>query len=161
MMQSLRATTSIEIMTSAASNESAFDVGPVGVLVVTFPGDRANPDVIAALAQVVDQGVVSLLDLVFIGRSLDGSLRQVDVDEGLDEVGLEILSIEAKALISDDDLDIVRDSLEPGTSAAILVYEQTWARTLSNASSRAGGEVALHVQIPRETVEVALAAAIA
>ncbi|SNS52389.1 hypothetical protein SAMN05421642_103135 [Rhodococcoides kyotonense] len=137
------------------------DVGPVGVLVMTFPGDRADPDVVAALAQVVEQGVISLLDLVYIGRGLDGSLRQVDVDEALDDVGLEILSLEAKALISDEDLDVVRDTVEPGTSAAVLVYEQTWARTLANASRNAGGEVALHVQIPRETVEIALAAAMA
>ncbi|MBY6410831.1 DUF1269 domain-containing protein [Rhodococcus sp. BP-252] len=141
-------------------NETMFDVGPVGVLVVTFPGDRADPAVVAALAQVVEQRVITLLDLVFIGRSLDGSLRQVDVDEALDDVGLEILSLEAKALISDEDLDVVRGTLEPGTSAAILVYEQTWARTLSHASREAGGDVALHVQIPRETVEVALAAAL-
>ncbi|WP_072802877.1 DUF6325 family protein [Rhodococcoides yunnanense] len=146
-------------MSLEAANESVFDVGPVGVLVVTFPGDRADPGVIGALAQVVEQGLISLLDLVFIGKSEDGSLHQVDVDESLDKVGLEILSIEAKALISDDDLDVVRDTLEPGSSAAILVYEQTWARTLSAASRNAGGEVALHVQIPRETVEIALAAA--
>ncbi|ORI23600.1 DUF6325 family protein [Rhodococcus sp. 1168] len=141
-------------------SESAFDVGPVGLLVMTFPGDRANPKVVEALQSVIAQGSVSLLDLVFIGRRPDGTYRQVDVDEKLEDVGLEILSLEAKALISDEDLDVVRESLEPGTSAAVLVYEQTWARTFANAARTAGGEVALHVQIPRETVEIALAAAL-
>ncbi|MCZ4077759.1 DUF6325 family protein [Rhodococcus sp. H36-A4] len=141
-------------------SETVFDIGPVGLLVMTFPGDRANPKVVEALQSAIAQGSVSLLDLVFIGRRPDGTYRQVDVDEKLEDVGLEILSLEAKALISDEDLDVVRESLEPGTSAAVLVYEQTWARTFANASRAAGGEVALHVQIPRETVEIALAAAL-
>src|SRR5262249_10603842 len=69
------------------------------------------------------------------------------------------LEVHAQTLISEDDLDVVRDALEPGTSAALIVYEETWAREIGGAVRNAGGEVALHVQVPRETVEAALAAA--
>jgi hypothetical protein len=138
---------------------SAADVGPVAFLFLTFPGDRADPAVIESFRELVEQGTVTILDLVFLAKSEDGTLRQVEVDEELDNVGLAALSIEAKALISDEDLDVVRESLEPGTSAVALVYEQTWARKLAAASRGAGGEVALHLHIPREVVETAIAAA--
>jgi hypothetical protein len=138
---------------------TAADVGPVAFLFLTFPGDRADPAVIESFREVVEQGTVTILDLVFLAKSEDGTLRQVEVDEELDNVGLAALSIEAKALISDEDLDVVRESLEPGTSAVALVYEQTWARKLAAASRQAGGEVALHLHIPREVVETAIAAA--
>jgi hypothetical protein len=138
---------------------SAADVGPVAFLFLTFPGDRADPAVIESFRELVEQGTVTILDLVFLAKSEDGTLRQVEVDEELDNVGLAALSIEAKALISDEDLDVVRESLEPGTSAVALVYEQTWARKLAAASREAGGEVALHLHIPREVVETAIAAA--
>jgi hypothetical protein len=138
---------------------SAADVGPVAFLFLTFPGDRADPAVIESFRELVEQGTVTILDLVFLAKSEDGTLRQVEVDEELDNVGLAALSIEAKALISDEDLDVVRESLEPGTSAVALVYEQTWARKLAAASRQAGGEVALHLHIPRQVVETAIAAA--
>ncbi|MEU2001184.1 DUF6325 family protein [Rhodococcus sp. NPDC019627] len=138
---------------------TAADVGPVAFLFLTFPGDRADPAVIESFRELVEQGTVTILDLVFLAKSEDGTLRQVEVDEELDNVGLAALSIEAKELISDEDLDVVRESLEPGTSAVALVYEQTWARKLAAASREAGGEVALHLHIPREVVETAIAAA--
>jgi hypothetical protein len=136
------------------------NIGPVELVVLTFPGVQVDPGTIAALQDVVERGYVTLLDLVYIAKDLDGTLTQVDVDEDLDEIGLAVLSIEAKALISDEDLDVVRDSLEPGTSAAIIVYEQTWARDFTTKVRGSGGEVALHVQIPHDVVVAAVTAAL-
>ncbi|MFC7451167.1 DUF6325 family protein [Rhodococcus daqingensis] len=138
----------------------SLNIGPVELVVLTFPGAQVDPGTIAALQDVVERGYVTLLDLVYISKDADGNLTQVDVDEDLDDVGLAILSIEAKALISDEDLDVVRDSLEPGTSAAVIVYEQTWARQIASTVRSAGGEVALHVQIPRDAVVAAVEAAL-
>lgn len=135
------------------------DVGPVELVVLGFPGERADPAVVKALNDVVAQGYVTVLDLVYLTRTTDGLIRVTDVDENLDEVGFGSLEIRAQALISEDDLDIVRDALEPGTSAALIVYEETWARGVAGAVRAAGGEVALHVQVPRDSVEAALAAA--
>ena len=138
----------------------SLNIGPVELVVLTFPGAQVDPGTIAALQDVVERGYVTLLDLVYIAKDADGTITQVDVDEDLDEVGLAILSIEAKALISDEDLDVVRDSLEPGTSAAVIVYEETWARQIAASVRGAGGEVALHVQIPRDAVVAAVEAAL-
>ncbi|TQF74910.1 DUF1269 domain-containing protein [Rhodococcus spelaei] len=138
----------------------AVNIGPVELVVLTFPGSRVDEATIQAIQEVVAQGYVTLLDLVYIAKDEAGNVTQVDVDEDLDDIGLAILSIEAKALISDEDLDVVRDSLEPGTSAAVVVYEESWARNVATAVGAAGGEVALHVQIPRDDVLAALDAAL-
>lgn len=140
--------------------EETVNIGPVELVVLAFPGAQADPATVTALQDVVAKGYVTLLDLVYLAKDEAGNVRQVDVDEDLQDVGLEILSIEAKALISDEDLDVVRDALEPGTSAAIIVYEETWARNFTSTARAAGGEVVLHVQIPHEVVVAAVEAAL-
>ncbi|GAB2633651.1 DUF6325 family protein [Prescottella soli] len=132
------------------------DIGPVELVVLTFPGTTADPATVAALQDVVDRGYVTLLDLVYIAKDAAGNLTEIDVDEDLSDTGLADLAIEAQHWISADDLDVVRSSLEPGTSAAIIVYEEAWARRIATAARAAGGEVALHVQVPRDAVLAAV-----
>lgn len=132
------------------------DIGPVELMVLTFPGERADPRVVEAISEVVSRGYVTVLDLVYLSRLHDGQIRVTDVDQDLSDTGLGELQVTAQALVSEDDLEVVRDSLEPGNSAAVVVYEETWARRVSSVVRDAGGEVALHVQIPRDDVETAL-----
>ena len=134
-------------------------VGPVELLVVTFPSENADPGVIAAVQEVVAGGFITVLDLVFLSRAKDGTITEVDISESLDDVGLGLLEIQEQALISEDDLELARDVLDPGQSAAVIVYENTWARTVSGAIVTAGGELTLHVRIPRDVVEAAVEAA--
>ena len=134
-------------------------VGPVELLVLSFPTENADPGVIAAMQEVVDGGFITVLDLVFLSRAADGEIREIDVTESLEDVGLGILDIGDQALISEDDLELARDILDPGHSAAVIVYENSWARTVSGAIADAGGELTLHVRIPRDVVEAALEAA--
>jgi uncharacterized membrane protein len=135
------------------------EIGPVEMVVLTFPGERADPAVAAAIQDVVARGYVTVLDLVFVSRLQDGQIRVTDVDQNLDITGLATLTVSAQALVSEDDLEVVRDSLEPGHSAAVIVYEESWARQVAATVRAAGGEVALHLQIPQETATAALAAA--
>ena len=145
---------------SQSSGEGTpMELGPVELVVLTFPGERADPDVVSAVAKVVSQGYVTVLDLVFISRLQDGQIRITDVDENLDDIGFGSLEIKAQTLVNEDDMEVIRDSLEPGTSAAIIVYEESWARGVASAVRKAGGEVALHVQVPRDAVDAAVAAA--
>ena len=135
------------------------ELGPVELVVLTFLGERPDPDVVGAVAKVVFQGYVTVLDLVFISRLQDGQIRITDVDENLDDIGFGSLEIKAQTLVNEDDMEVIRDSLEPGTSAAIIVYEESWARGEASAVRKAGGEVALHVQVPRDAVDAAVAVA--
>jgi hypothetical protein len=137
------------------------DLGPVELIVLQFPGERADPAVAGALADVVSGGYAAVLDLVFVARTADGSLRVTDAGDNLDGVGLGSLQLPAQPLISRDDLDLIRDSLRPGTSAVVIAYEHRWPQRLAAAARDAGGQVALHVQVPREAVAAAVAAAVA
>ena len=137
------------------------DLGPVELIVVQFPGQRADPAVAGMLADVVSRGYAAVLDLVFVARTADGSLRVTDAGDNLDGVGLGSLQLPAQPLISRDDLDLIRDSLRPGTSAVVIAYEHRWPQRLAAAARDAGGQVALHVQVPRDALAAAVAAAIA
>jgi Family of unknown function (DUF6325) len=135
------------------------DLGPVELIVLEFPGQRADPAVAGVLAEVVSRGYAAVLDLVFVARTADGSLRVTDAGDNLDGVGLGSLQLPAQPLISRDDLDLIRDSLRPGTSAVVIAYEHRWPQRLAVAARDAGGQVALHVQVPRDAVAAAVAAA--
>lgn len=135
------------------------DVGPVELIVLQFPGQRADPAVAGALADVVSRGDAAVLDLVFVALTPDGMLRVTDAGDDLDGVGLGGLQPGAQPLISRDDLDLMRDSLRPGTSAAVVAYEHRWPQRLAAAARDAGGQLALHVQVPRDAVAAAVAAA--
>ncbi|WP_280398960.1 DUF6325 family protein [Nocardia carnea] len=137
----------------------ASEIGPVELVVLSFPGTRIDRSVTAALAEVVDRGYVTVLDLIYLTMDDAGGLRQVEVDESLTDIGLDGLTVDSRGLVSDEDLDIVRADMEPGTSAVVIAYEETWARALAGTVRGAGGEVALHVQIPRDAVTAALSAA--
>ena len=133
-------------------------VGPVDLLVVSFPSEQADPAVMAAMQDVVASGFITVLDLVFLSRSVNGEITEIDITEELGDVGLGLLEIQEQALISEDDLELARDTLDPGQSAAVIVYENSWARTISGAIADAGGDLTLHVRIPRDVVEAALEA---
>ena len=118
------------------------DIGPLELIVLVFPGARANPAVAEILAGVVSGGYVTVLDLAFVTRTSDGSLRTTDVEGDRHEIGLGSLEISAKPLITKDQLDAVRDSLKPGTSAAVIAYEHSWVRRLAGTVTNAGGAIA-------------------
>jgi hypothetical protein len=118
------------------------DVGPLELIVLVFPGARADPAVAEILAGVVSGGHVTVLDLAFVARTSDGSLRSTDVEGDRHEIGLGSLEISAEPLITKDQLDAVRHSLKPGTSAAVIAYEHTWVRRLAGAVTNAGGAIA-------------------
>ncbi|MEE2056767.1 DUF6325 family protein [Rhodococcus artemisiae] len=133
-------------------------IGPVEMVVLSFPGTRIDPAVTAAFGEVVDRGYATVLDLIYLAKDADGSVTQIEIDEPLSETGLDGLTVDPLGLVSDDDLEVVRSSMEPGTSAVVIVYEETWARQLAGEVRAAGGEVELHVQVPRDAVEAALSA---
>jgi uncharacterized membrane protein len=133
--------------------------GPVDVYIVGFRTDRPGPDVVAAVKDVVSQGLVRVLDLVFVAKQLDGELRVVELDEDEEGFGLREVVTDARELINDEDIALVTEDLEPGSSALFIVFENVWARRVAAAVQDAEGEVLLHVRVPAQDVEAALAAA--
>lgn len=135
-------------------------MGPVDYLVLEFPGSRMNGEAFPMLVDLVDRGVVRILDLVFVRKELDGSLVGLELSD-LDsdgELDLSVFEGASSGLLGEDDVQEAGSALEPGSSAGILVYENVWAAPLATAIRRSGGELVASGRIPVQAMLSALEA---
>jgi uncharacterized membrane protein len=133
-------------------------VGPVEYLVVGFPGNNFKGEIAPALAKLVDDKLVRILDLVFVGKDLDGTTVTIEVDEVDGEASFSVVDGEIGGLIGDDDISHAAASLEPGSSAALLIWEDLWAAPFAQAVRNADGIVLEGGRIPADVIESALTA---
>jgi len=133
-------------------------VGPIDYLALEFPGARLSGEGMAILVDLVDRGIIRILDLRFVRRESDGSFQAValaDLD-GDGELDLAVFEGVASGLLGDDDLEEAAGLVEPGNAVALIVYENTWAGPFVGAMRRAGAEVITSGRIPVDAVEEAL-----
>ncbi len=133
-------------------------VGPVEVIVMKFPGSEFNGEIGPALADIVAQGDIRVLDLVFVVRTSEEEIEIIELDD-LDDEDIDDLSEGTGSvvdLLSDDDLDFISDELEVGSSAVAVVFEHAWAARLASAVRGSKGEIVLAERIPADVVEAAL-----
>jgi hypothetical protein len=133
-------------------------MGPVDYLVVEFPGSRMTGEGLPLLVDLVDRGIIRILDLVFVKKELDGSvvgleIADLDKDGKLDPAVFEGAS---SGLLGKDDLDETGTVLEPGSSAGILIYENRWAAPFATALRRGGGQLVAGGRIPVQGLLAAL-----
>jgi Family of unknown function (DUF6325) len=133
-------------------------VGPVEYLVVGFPGNNFKGEIAPALAKLVDDKLVRILDLIFIGKDLDGTTVTLEVDEVDGEASFSVVDGEIGGLIGDDDISHAAAGLEPGSSAALLIWEDLWAAPFAQAVRNADGIVLEGGRIPADVIEAALTA---
>jgi len=138
----------------------AATMGPVDVAVIEFEGGRFRGEIASALADVVDPGIVRIIDLLFLTRDEDGSVRAIELDEVAPDVAdaMSPLTDEVSGLLSEDDVRAVGDRLGTNSLAAMIVFEHAWLSRIREAAERANGRVVAHERIPAEVVEQALAA---
>ena len=139
---------------------STVDVGPIDYLAVEFPDGQLKGEGLRALLDLVDRGIIQILDLRVVKRETDGSytaaaVADFDGDGALD---LAIFSGIESGLLDDDDLQQAADLVQPGSAVAVLLYENTWAGPFVSAMRRAGAEVISSGRIPATTVLDALEA---
>ncbi|MEU8076245.1 DUF6325 family protein [Catellatospora citrea] len=133
-------------------------MGPVDYLVIEFPGNRMTGEGIPLLLDLVDRGIVRILDLAFIRKDVDGSIVAVAVED-MDAEGAREFAVfqgASSGLLDRDDLREAANAIEPGNSAGILVYENVWAAPLAIAWRRGGAQMVASGRIP---VQELLAAA--
>ena len=132
-------------------------LGPVDFALVAFPGNRFKGEIVPALKELVDNGTIRILDLVFVEKDVDGSIVVVELDElGAEETrAFDDLEGEGSELLSDGDLELAAESLEPGSSALLVVWENIWASRLVHALRNADFRLLAHERISAEAVEAA------
>jgi Family of unknown function (DUF6325) len=138
-------------------------MGPIDYLVVEFPGNRMTGEGLPLLVDLVDRGIIRILDLLFIRKELDGSVSGLTIAD-LDSDGkLDLMVFEgaSSGLLGKDDVEDAAAVIEPGSSAGILVYENVWAAPFAAAVRRGGGQLVASGRIPVQALLAELDAAAA
>ena len=135
----------------------AEEIGPVDYLIVAFPGNRFRGEIAPALAELVDAGTIRIIDIAFVSKDENGDVGAFELTELDPEVreGLENLGVEVSGLFNEDDLMAAAEELEPNSSAALLVWENVWAKGVAQAMRDAGGVLFDFGRLPHEVVEAA------
>jgi hypothetical protein len=139
--------------------ESSIDeLGPVDWIVVEFPGSRFNGEIAPALRDLVDRGLVRVLDLLLLKKDADGTIEAFEISDLDDsEIGeLRMLETQLAMLLTEDDVTAVAAAVEPGSSAAVLVWENTWAAPFGSAVRRSGGQLVASGRIPIQALLAAV-----
>ena len=131
-------------------------VGPVEYIVVGFPGNRFHGAIAPELAKLIENETIRVLDLLFIGKDVSGEVVFFEFDQ-LDELApFADLEGEVGGVLGQDDIDYVAASLEPGMSAALLVWEDRWAAPFADAVRESGGVLLEGGRVPYELVQEVL-----
>jgi Family of unknown function (DUF6325) len=134
------------------------DMGPVDYLVMEWSGDQpVTGSVMPLLMDLVDRGLIRILDLAFLGKDADGLVSTLDLTElAQQDPGLAEFEGVASGLIGEDDLEEAATALEPDTVAALLVWENLWAAPLAVALRQSGGQLVASGRIPVQALLASL-----
>jgi hypothetical protein len=133
-------------------------MGPVDYMVVEFPGNRMTGEGFPLLVDLVDRGIIRILDLLFVRKDDDGSVAAVELTDIGDGVDLTAFEGASSGLLGQDDIDEAGAALEPGNSAGILVYENLWAAPFARAMRRSGAQLVAGGRIPVQALLASLEA---
>ena len=139
-------------------------VGPIEYLVVAFPGNKFKGEIIPALAELVESNTIRILDLVLILKDEEGNVAAIelaDLDPEDEAAAMSDISEVDAGLLNEDDIALAAESLEPNSSAGLLVFENVWATRFAEAVSNADGVLVANERIPYDVVQAALAYAAA
>ena len=133
------------------------EIGPVDYAIIAFPGNQFRGEIGPALADLVDSGTIRIIDIAFVlkdegGNTVAMELTELDADV---QAALESAGVEVGGLFNEDDLMDAADGLPPNSSAAVLVWENVWARKVAQAMRDAGGELVVFERLPHEVVQAA------
>ena len=138
--------------------EAVQEMGPIDYLVLEFPGAKLTGEGLPLLIDLVDRGIIRILDLVFVMKEHDGSLSGLSIadfdDDG--ELDLAVFDGVSSGLIGQDDINEAGAVLEAGSAAGVLIYENSWAGPFAAAMRRSGAQVVASGRIPTQEIVAAL-----
>jgi hypothetical protein len=137
------------------------ELGPVDYIVVEFPGNKMTGEGLPMLVDLVERGIIRILDLVFIRKDLDGSVTAFEIADFDHDGQLDLAVFEgaSSGLLAEDDVAEAGEVIEAGSSAGILLFENRWAAPFIGALRRGGAEVVASGRIPATDLMDALESA--
>ena len=145
-------------MTQQTDPGTEIELGPVDYVVVEFPGNKMTGEGLPMLVDLVDKGTIRILDLIFIRKDEDGSVTVAEIADFDHDGTLDLAIFEgaSSGLLGEDDAAEAGAVIEPGSSAGIIVYENTWAAPFVGALRRGGAQLVASGRIPVEELLGAL-----
>jgi hypothetical protein len=135
-------------------------MGPIDYLLIEWPGRQPTGEAAPILVDLVERGIIRVLDLAFIAKADDGSVAAMEIaDLGQEVAELTVFEGASSGLLTEDDHAEAAAALEPGTSAALMVFENRWAAPLASTLRRSGAQLVANGRIPVQAVLAALEAA--
>jgi hypothetical protein len=133
-------------------------LGPISYLIVEFPGSKMTGEGFSILIDLVDRGVIRILDLVFVRRDLDGSMRALELSDVDHDGQFDLAAFEgvSAGLIDASDIADATPVIEPGSSAGILIFENRWAAPFTKALRRGEAQLVAAGYIPQDAVLASL-----
>lgn len=126
-------------------------LGPIEVLEIGFPGNRFNGEILPELERLVQAGTITIIDGLLVSKDENGDIDFIEFEEiGADDEAARLAGMldQLESLISDEDVAVMASGLEPNSSAAILVFEHTWAKPFRDAVVASGGVLAANFRVP-------------
>ena len=133
-------------------------MGPISYLIVEFPGNKMTGEGFPALIDLVERGLIRILDLRFVMKDTDGSIRAIaltDID-GDGELDLAMFEGVSSGLLDQSDFDDASAAIEPGSSAGILIFENSWAINFVQGLRNGEAQLVAAGYIPQATVAASL-----
>ena len=133
------------------------EMGPIDYVLIEWPDRQPDGRAVPHLVDLVDRGIIRLLDLTFITKGEDGSVAAMeiaDLGDGAEEFA--VFEGASSGLLTDEDTDEAAGALEPGTSAVLIVFENTWAAPFATAVRESGGQLVASGRIPIQAMLAAL-----
>ena len=143
-----------------ASAEPTVGIGPIDYVLIEFPGSQFNGQIAPSIIELVNNETIRLLDLVFVHKTEAGDIETLELsDVAPAEAGdLADIDVGYAGLLAEDDLAAAASIVEPGSSALLLVWENTWAAPLATAIRESGGQLVSSGRIPVNAIISALQA---
>jgi uncharacterized membrane protein len=139
------------------SEQELREMGPIDYIILEWPSEPSGDEVVPLMIDLVDRGIIRILDIAFVSKDADGELTAIEIgDLGPTAAAFGAFEGAATGLVDDDDLNEAAAALEPGTSAAILIWENRWAAPLAIALRRSGGQLVASGRIPVQALVASL-----
>jgi hypothetical protein len=137
------------------SAEDIQEMGPIDYVVLEWPGRQPNGEIAPLIIDLHDRGIIRLLDVAVMVKDEEGNVAAVDLGS-LDDEGFTAFEGASTGLLDQEDLDDAASALEPGTSAAVLVWENRWAAPVAVAVRKSGGQLVASGRIPIQAILASL-----
>jgi hypothetical protein len=136
--------------------DALLEMGPIDYIVIEWPGRQPDGSVAPLILDLVDRGLIRILDVAFLGKDENGSAYAVDIADADAAEAFGVFDGASSGLLSDEDLTEAASVLEPGTTAAVLVWENRWAAPVAVALRKSGGQLVASGRIPVQAVIASL-----